>query len=723
MTLPDIEQRLSEGAIKNALDALSWAALKDHLDQVTLAEEQIEELLGHVRRCGRLLLKYPDSAREARRDELLDNLAEYLRGRFGQDVWFWCERERATLRMIENRYRGILALLAQCEVSKLLPEVRLGAYLRRANDQYKDVSARVHAAAHRREAFEAMAGAVLQDDKGNDYSPDAVSDAIVTTLTSTLLMEGHINGWFGSDKLLIIPDFQSPSDEAIYKAGSTEVLGIFWHRWERAEERHRFLGTALTELSGAALPPGLPAQISQVIVTEPTEACFVDFVANERLDDRMMQNFMEMSVETRMLERQLGISEPAPLLPAGYVSAEEVHSAVALCEILGYSVAHDNEQPGGLRLVEWLRGYAFLKCLADDRFETSEGGIIVLEEGELISGLQRVGLSSDAARIFVGHTTLGRTSRDMYDCPLLKTVSGRLILFAPGLLGTKIASVVLSNLGRLREPLSGKGAAFEAGVREFFSKRSMACRGFKVNRDGEEYEFDAVLVWGDYVFVFECKNRNLSGFDPVQAYYFGLENRSNARQVLRLARALARYPDILTGQFDAEAADKKIIPCVLNSLPFSLPGLQDDVYFTDWSIISRFFQEKYFHVKVVHPLNDKIKVMHRSAVRSLWQAEQPTADDLIRTLNDPPQVDLVAKHTRIHEGSFPLDSTTLVVSREFMRENMTTDSFSEAMGVRPERVRADMRRVGRMVKEVRNRRQRTALRKQDRAWRELQKRK
>src|SRR5680860_532978 len=462
VTEPDSKKRLSEGAVKGALEALSWPDLKAHLDGLSLDDTLVEELLGHVRRCGRLLLKHPDPTSAACRDELLDKLAGDLKDRVDDDARSRCERERAMLRMIENGYRSILVFLANCEVSKLLPEVRVAAYLQRANAQCKDVSARVDAAARRREAFKAMAGVVLQDDKGNDYSPDAVSDAIVTTLTSTLLMEGHTNGWFGTDKLLVIPDFEPPGDEAIHKAGSTEVLGIFWHRWERTEERHRFLGTEWSVLSGEALPKGLPAQTRRLIATKPTEAWFFDFIANARLHDRMMQSFIEMSEETRMHERELGIAGSAPLLPAGYVSAEEIHSAVALCEMLGYSVADDASRPAGLRLVEWLRGYAFLKCLAEERFEISPGGVIVLDEGELVAGLQRVGLSADAARIFIGHTSLGRTSRDMYDCPLVKIASGKLILFAPGLLGTKIASVVLSNLGRLREPLSRKGAAFEA---------------------------------------------------------------------------------------------------------------------------------------------------------------------------------------------------------------------------------------------------------------------
>jgi hypothetical protein len=147
--------------------------------------------------------------------------------------------------------------------------------------------------------------------------------------------------------------------------------------------------------------------------------------------------------------------------------------------------------------------------------------------------------------------------------------------------------------------------------------------------------------------------------------------------------ALERHPDILTEQFGPETADKKIVPCVLNSLPFSMPGMQDGVYFTDWSVIRRFFQGRYIHAKTMHRLTDQAKLMHRSAVRSLWQGEEPSADDLIRALEDPLQVDLVAKHTRVHESTFPIDPETIVLSREFMRENTTTDSFSEAMCARP----------------------------------------
>ncbi len=92
-------------------------------------------------------------------------------------------------------------------------------------------------------------------------------------------------------------------------------------------------------------------------------------------------------------------------------------------------------------------------------------------------------------------------------------------------------------------------------------------------------------------------------------------------------------------------------------------------------------------------------------------------------MDNPFQVDLVAKHTKVHDSSFPIDPETLVLSQEFMRENMTTDSFSAALGVRPHRVRADMNRVRKMVAEAGRRHSQLEMRRQDRAWREMQKRK
>jgi hypothetical protein len=57
-----------------------------------------------------------------------------------------------------------------------------------------------------------------------------------------------------------------------------------------------------------------------------------------------------------------------------------------------------------------------------------------------------------------------------------------------------------------------------------------------------------------------------------------------------------------------------------------------------------------------------------------------------------------------------------------MRENTTTESAAKAMGANPRRLKANIDAVSAVVKQVRKNHQ-TKLRKtQDRAWRELQKR-
>ena len=74
----------------------------------------------------------------------------------------------------------------------------------------------------------------------------------------------------------------------------------------------------------------------------------------------MVQTFQEMSLKTNMDAKASGIAMPLALPPAAFVSAQEGHAGVSLSEMLGYSIIEDNETPGGLRLVEWLRGFAVL---------------------------------------------------------------------------------------------------------------------------------------------------------------------------------------------------------------------------------------------------------------------------------------------------------------------------------------------------------------------------
>ena len=70
--------------------------------------------------------------------------------------------------------------------------------------------------------------------------------------------------------------------------------------------------------------------------------------------------------------------------------------------------------------------------------------------------------------------------------------------------------------------------------------------------------FDAIVPWGDYVFLFECKNGTLSGNNIVPAYYFALEQRSAVSQVGRLADALRSHPDVLLERTGIDLTGKTV---------------------------------------------------------------------------------------------------------------------------------------------------------------------
>src|SRR5262249_48194154 len=154
----------------------------------------------------------------------------------------------------------------------------------------------------------------------------------------------------------------------------------------------------------------------------------VDYVANERLNDRLGQTLLEMLTETSLAAQAVGIQNGAPLIPGAFVSAAEGHSAVSLSEILSYDIAGDDERPGGLRLVEWLRGYAVLNVLAEERAgERKESPVFVVQRAELLDVLEKCGLTGGTAARFVDRVTLNRSSRDMFDSPLIKTEDGALM--------------------------------------------------------------------------------------------------------------------------------------------------------------------------------------------------------------------------------------------------------------------------------------------------------
>ena len=695
--------KLKENVVKESLTRLDWLHLKNHLDDVDFTEAALILFLGHLRRTSSLIITYPNKGRENKRRKFFDELNKYIHDELGPGASDLLSQELALLDRIEKGYRGILDLLDQCDISRLPSEIRIAAYISRATHEYAHVIKESYKAISERREIMLPLGALFRRENMPPLDPDACITAIVEFLTITLVMEAYKNKWFDADKCVVLPQLPAVGDDERFKAGSTVVLSYCWRLWRRTEERRRFLGGTFKVHIAPNLPHGIPEAVKHLTIYNPPEEEVFDYIANERLQERLGQTFMDMLVETDVENKATGIRNGAPLLPDAFVSTEEVHAAVSLSEILSYDIAVDKEQPCGLRLVEWLRGYAVLKQLATDR----NGEKINIEElsftiprKELTTILERCGLNPLKANRFTDIATLKESSRDLFDCPLIKMKEGFMMVFAPALINANIARIILSTIASLGDPLARKGGAFERYILSFLKNNHLRAESFKVKREGEEYEYDVVLDWGDYIFVFECKNHSLSNHHPVQAYYFNLEIRSNAKQVIRLTEALRHYPDILRERFGIDVLTKTLVPCVLNALPYSIPGKMWGVYFTDASALKRFFQERYFHLKTFYPIDKNVKFLHRIATKSLWTSDQPSPEDFIRQFECPFQYELMRRHTELSSVSFAIGKTDAVITHEYTRTEISVESLSDMVGISSRIVRKDMEAVAKQVKRV-----------------------
>jgi hypothetical protein len=719
MTALNPAPKLNEAVVKRTLKTFAWDKLKQHLSTVAFDDSSVSELLGEIRRSSDFLIKRPDPAREAARAAFVEELRRFLEHHVGTAAAALLGNEITVIDRIEAGYREIWRTQQATVAAKLLPDTQASAALSRSAYSYHELTEALHSSSHRRKELTMQSLRIKRPD-GSSYSPDGVLAAIVDVTTMTLLLLGHRYKWFDAQKFLVLPKLPDVTDDQVYKAGLTEVLAASWRNWERMEQRCRHFGGEIKVFAGSDLPSWAPEGTETAIEYDHiSQGEFFDYLANDRLNDRLIQTFQEMTLQTNIQAKQSGIDAPLSLPPGAFVSAQEAHSGVSLCEILGYSIVDDQEQPCGLRLLEWIRGYATLQCLARKRYahHGKSGLYFTVPREELVAILDRVGLKNGAAEIFINHASLRASSRDLFDQPLIRMQDGSLLLFGPGTLNSDPARVTLSAIGNQSQQLGRKGKAFEQEILRFFEKQGFAAKSFKFRRDGDEFEYDVVVPWDDHIFVLECKNRTLSGHNPVAAYYFALEVASGIEQVKRLAAALVDHADIVLERSGIDVANKTIVPCVVNSLPYAMKGAQDGVYVTDASALKRFFQERNFHIIRPHNLKGKGTVLHRTAMKALWQGDKPKPVDLVSYLSDPLQLQLMIGHARTSRHGFGLGERTVVAVADLAHDEMTTPSIARLFSVDERWVEREAAAVTRAIRDSIKKHEKRSVRQADRAWR------
>ncbi len=325
-------QRLKQSLVTQALKTFYWDKLKQHLSTVDLGEESVTELLSYILRSSDFLIKRPDEVREAARTAFIEKLAEFLVGRLGADAAALLGDQNAVIRRIEAGYREILRTQEATLAAKLLPEAQASAAVSRAAYSYHELSEAINSSARRRKVLTLQSFRIKRPD-GSSYSLDGVLASIVDITTMTLMLLGHRYEWFDAQKFLVLPKLPDVTDDEVYKAGLTEVLAASWRHWERMEQRCRYFGGEIKASTGSNLPTSVPQGTEIAIEYDHVSSAeFFDYLANERLNDRLIQTYQEMALETNMQAKELGIAGPLSLPPGAFVSAREAHADFSLSE-------------------------------------------------------------------------------------------------------------------------------------------------------------------------------------------------------------------------------------------------------------------------------------------------------------------------------------------------------------------------------------------------------
>lgn len=268
-------------------------------------------------------------------------------------------------------------------------------------------------------------------------------------------------------------------------------------------------------------------------------------------------------------------------------------------------------------------------------------------------------------------------------------------------MGVNASGVLLSIFSRKEVAFSLKGKAFEKKVVRLLKKKGLKAGSYKTSRAGEEYDYDALLLWGDYLFLFECKNRSLPYDNPVRVRNFQREARKQVRQVQRLRAALDQWPEIIEEALGEPLGSRTVVPVVLNNLPYARSGDTEGVHFYDYPALSRFFSSRALTFQVATGATFEKRAKVNSA--KLWQGASPQPEDLLAQLKDPVQLRVTRGLTRTSDFSFQLDSKTAATEPRLFREDMTPESIGLALGIPRHVMKAKVRALTKKTKKQKKR--------------------
>jgi hypothetical protein len=648
---------------------------------------------------GSLQLKHLSPVAQQRRDAFVADLSALISEAGDASDASLLAQHMTNVAFFEEGFQLILTTLDKADVSKLPPDLQLwgllygcGKACNYVRQQFWDA---LKNTPQRPIDFSSFA---ITDEHGNAAQPDVLLGNVILSTSSALKMLSYKHGWFdAATGTAIFPALTCVSSQVQDMAGTVWLLSNSWDLWEDAEQHQRMRsGTRTEEVSVA--PTGEQVTVIRFVHNRSCE--LPAFIAEARLRQMKMRFLCDLTSTTA--EERIVATRDAKriaLPPEQYVSTDELHATLVLSHLLCESVPQSGSTPGGLRISEWLRCYSWLKLLAFGE-QQERPAIQCCDRTWCMRALRRVGISQSQAEVFINHATFSRSSKDLYDCPLLTCADGRMYLFANAVRDMDVSAVVLSQIGRFPESMERKGKAFEQDIRNCFIQQGIPAKGFAFTVGRDEYEFDACVLWGTKLFIFECKSRVLPSLSPAAIYWHEQQVHDDVKQVLRLRDGVLKYPGEVRRQFDSAANWTEVIPCVLYALPYSSRPV-DGAYVYDSSALHRFFESRYININIPARVSENVHVLRRIGMVELWKGTSSTPEDLIAQMTESAQVRYFVNEYAVRDATFPLSPTRWAAVPSYRRLGESMERMCTTLGVEHEAVQRDIADFGKKLNELR----------------------
>jgi hypothetical protein len=665
--------------IRKQVRLLDWECLKSILDTLPPTEERFDQIALIVWHSDSMVRRRPGDDGVAR-DLFLKELGAYYQARGVVTAKELIGEMHVELLKIDKGYVEIHSVVPKMVSAKFNASQRIAGVFSALDHAilttFQDFDKKV-------ELNKGVIGPDrnLRDAADNSYDPHAVIHGLTVAAGDVLMLESFTEGWFDDRGKILLPDLQPAPQGAPDAVVANLMNANKWRIWKNVDERVRFLGGSLVLHSqdypdwvGKVKSENPGVEINTVFEFKPDSTVEqFEVLANERFDSVVEQNLHKLIRTTNVEEKISSTRNLVALPPHEFISLDEALAAVSFGHLTKMDIMVASA--GGMLLSERLRGYSILKLLTEE-LKAEQGTYFPrVSRQYLIVELCKSGLNETVAEKFIQNATFGKSSRDLYDQPLIKSTDDHYFVFGVSLALADFTKILISSLANERQNFECKGEAFEEFTISMLKSCGFNARKLKVKRglkNEHEFDYDVAFTWDDHVFFIECKNRGIPMGNPIATYHFNQEMQGHVKQVERLRQGLNDYPDILEKDFPA-AAGKTPVFCIVNALPYSM-GEFKDIYVIDDSILGRFFSSSTFTVTMGR--RDGKGPQIQEDLRMIWSGMFPSAKEFIDYISSPPQLALAVENYALVPKLEQLSLDSFAAIIDFRRKDLNAEAIS-----------------------------------------------